>query len=75
MAGYAEQSAVKVQELGGIVDADTTLKLDKPELRRSRSTATRAANLGVEIEDIATALRLMVGGDQQVSRFRDRFRE
>ncbi|HSE98543.1 MAG TPA: efflux RND transporter permease subunit, partial [Blastocatellia bacterium] len=32
---------------------------------------SRAANLGVATEDIATALRLMVGGDQQVSRFRD----
>jgi HAE1 family hydrophobic/amphiphilic exporter-1 len=27
--------------------------------------------MGVAIEDIATALRLMVGGDQRVSRFRD----
>jgi hydrophobic/amphiphilic exporter-1 (mainly G- bacteria), HAE1 family len=31
----------------------------------------RAADLGVRTEDIETALRLMVGGDQEVSRFRD----
>lgn len=31
----------------------------------------RAADLGVDTEDIATALRLMVGGDIRVSRFRD----
>ena len=31
----------------------------------------RAADLGVRTEDIATALRLMVGGDDEVSRFRD----
>ena len=31
----------------------------------------RAADLGVDTEDIATALRLMVGGDDEVTRFRD----
>src|SRR5262249_10584474 len=30
-----------------------------------------AADLGVKTSDIATALRLMVGGDDQVTRFRD----
>ncbi len=37
----------------------------------SRSTAARAADLGVDTEQVAEALRLMVGGDQEVSRFRD----
>jgi HAE1 family hydrophobic/amphiphilic exporter-1 len=54
----------------GIVDADTTLKLDKPELR-VRIDRARAADLGVDASDIGTALRLMVGGDDEVSRFRD----
>ena len=31
----------------------------------------RAADLGVDTSNISTALRLMVGGDDQVSRFRD----
>jgi len=31
----------------------------------------RAANLGVDTEDIATALRIMVGGEERVTRFRD----
>ena len=31
----------------------------------------RAADLGVDTEDIAAALRLMVGGDDEVTRFRD----
>jgi HAE1 family hydrophobic/amphiphilic exporter-1 len=46
------------------------LRLDKPELRVEIDRA-RAASLGVETEDIATALRIMVGGDDRVSRFRD----
>ena len=33
----------------------------------------RAADLRVDVEQIATALRLMVGGDQEVSRFHDPF--
>jgi HAE1 family hydrophobic/amphiphilic exporter-1 len=52
------------------VDADVTLKLDKPELRVEIDRA-RAADLGVDSTDIANALRLMVGGDDRVSRFRD----
>jgi len=66
---YAEHLRQKTPDLG-IVDADITLKLDKPELRVEIDRA-RAADLGVATEDIATALSLMVGGDQRVSRFRD----
>jgi HAE1 family hydrophobic/amphiphilic exporter-1 len=69
LAAYMEQLRQKSQQLG-IVDADTTLKLDKPELR-VQIDRSRAADLGVSTDDVATALRLMVGGDQKVSRFRD----
>ena len=40
LAGYADDLVERSKKLGGIVDADTTLKLNKPELRvrdRSRS--------------------------------------
>ncbi len=70
LAGYAEKLRKKSEELGGIVDADTTLKLDKPELR-VEIDRERAADLGVDVKDIANALRIMVGGDPKVSRFRD----
>ena len=69
LAGTPRSCAI-AQELGGIVDADTTLKLDKPE-QRVVIDRERAADLGVRTEDIATALRIMVGGDDEVSRFRD----
>jgi HAE1 family hydrophobic/amphiphilic exporter-1 len=68
-AAYAEQLREKAPELG-IVDADTTLKLDKPELR-VEINRERAADLGVSTDDVASALRLMVGGDQRTSRFHD----
>jgi len=66
---YAEQLRKKAPELG-LQDADITLKLDKPELR-VEIDRERAANLGVDVEDIATALRIMVGGEDRVTRFRD----
>lgn len=66
---YAEQLRLRAPEIG-ILDADTTLKLDKPELRLEIDR-DRAARLGVDTANIANALRIMVGGDQRVSRFRD----
>jgi hydrophobic/amphiphilic exporter-1 (mainly G- bacteria), HAE1 family len=69
LAGYAEELRIRSQDLG-IIDADTTLKLTNPE-RRVVIDRQRAADLNVSTEDIATALRLMVGGDTEVSRFID----
>ena len=69
LAAYADALRERCQHIG-ILDADTTLKLDKPELRVEIDRA-RAADLGVDTQDIATALRIMVGGDERVSRFRD----
>jgi HAE1 family hydrophobic/amphiphilic exporter-1 len=70
LAAYAERLRLRSKELGGIVDADVTLKLTKPELRATIDRV-RAADLGVQVEDVAEALSLMVGGDDQVSRFHD----
>ena len=69
LAALADQLRKKAPDLG-LLDADTTLKLDKPELR-VEIDRERAARLGVDTADIATALRIMVGGDEKVSRFRD----
>jgi HAE1 family hydrophobic/amphiphilic exporter-1 len=66
---YTEELRRRSEDLG-IVDADTTLKLDRQELRVVIERE-RAADLGVRTEDVADALRLMVGGDEEVSRFRD----
>jgi HAE1 family hydrophobic/amphiphilic exporter-1 len=70
LARYADELLERSKTLGGIVDADTTLKLNKPEYR-VRIDRDRAADLGVSTSDIATSLRVMVGGEEQASRFRD----
>src|SRR5437660_1736166 len=70
LAEYGETLKEKARELGGVVDVDSTLKLDKPEFRVVIDRQ-RAGDLRVDTQQIATALRLMVGGDDQVSRFHD----
>jgi hydrophobic/amphiphilic exporter-1 (mainly G- bacteria), HAE1 family len=70
LARFSERLRERALEIGGILDPYVTLTLDKPELR-VQIDRSRAADLGVDAESVATALRLMVGGDEQVSRFRD----
>jgi HAE1 family hydrophobic/amphiphilic exporter-1 len=70
LAEYTERLRTRALEIGGLPDADTTLKLTSPELR-VQIDRERAADLGVTPQDIGVALRLLVGGDEQVSRFRD----
>ena len=70
LSRYANELRERARALGGIVDTDVTLKLDKPELR-AEIDRERAADLGVRVADVAGALRLMVGGEDRVSRFHD----
>ncbi|HEX8616720.1 MAG TPA: efflux RND transporter permease subunit [Thermoanaerobaculia bacterium] len=70
LAAYAEDLVKRTEKLPGFNDVDTNLELDKPELRANIDRA-RAAVLGVSTSDIATSLNVMVGGDQEVTRYRD----
>jgi HAE1 family hydrophobic/amphiphilic exporter-1 len=70
LAEYAEDLRQRSERLGGLLDLISTLELDKPELR-VRIDRARAAELGVSATDIATSLSVMVGGDQEVTRYRD----
>ncbi len=67
---YSEKMRVEAARIPGIVDVDTTLRLTKPELRVTIDRQ-RAADLGVEAADISQSLRIMVGGDDEVSRYHD----
>ncbi len=70
LAEFTERLRERSAEIGGLPDLDTTLKLNTPELRVTIDRE-RASDLGVSPRDIGTALRLLVGGDDEVSRFRD----
>lgn len=71
LARFADRLRDKAKTIPGIVDVATTLRLDKPELL-VEIDRERAAALGVEVREIADTLRVAVGGDDRVSRYRDR---
>ena len=60
---YSQGLLAKLKQVPGVVDADTSLIVGKPELRAAIDRQ-KAAELGVSISDIAQSLRLLVGGDQ-----------
>lgn len=60
---YSEEILKRMKATPGVVDADTSLTLGKPELR-ARVDRAKAADLGVSIADTAQSLRLLVGGDK-----------
>lgn len=61
----------KAKDIPGIVDVVTTLQIDNPELL-VRIDRERAAALGIDVREVADTLRIAVGGDDRVSRYRDR---
>ncbi|WP_169976939.1 efflux RND transporter permease subunit [Tautonia rosea] len=70
LAAFADALKARAEEIPGIVDLTTTLQLDKPELLVDIKRE-RAAVLGVDVREIADTLRVAVGGDDRVSRYRD----
>lgn len=70
LARYSSMLRDRATELGGMVDIDTTLRLDRPELRVDIDRR-RANEVGIDATSIASTLRLLVGGANEVSRFRD----
>jgi hydrophobic/amphiphilic exporter-1 (mainly G- bacteria), HAE1 family len=66
---YVTDLLAKVRTIPGIVDADTNFEATAPELR-VRINRTRAADLGVPIDTLASSLRLLVGGNE-VSKYKE----
>jgi len=60
-----------VQAMPYISDSKAVVNLSNPELRVSVDRQ-RAADLGVRVSDLASALRLMVSGEDEISSYRER---
>jgi len=60
---YSQRLMNKMKAMPGVVDADNSLIVGKPELR-TVIDRQKAADMGVNIRDVAESLRLLVGGDQ-----------
>jgi HAE1 family hydrophobic/amphiphilic exporter-1 len=64
---YADELYARISKNPHAVDVDTSLVYGKPELR-VEINRQRAADLGVRVQDIATSLNVLVGG-QNVTTF------
>tara|TARA_R110002111_G_scaffold227346_1_gene288798 strand:- start:5399 stop:8599 length:3201 start_codon:yes stop_codon:yes gene_type:complete len=70
LLAFSDKLREKVKAIPGIVDVYSTLQIDNPELL-ARIDRERAAALGIDVQEIADTLRVAVGGDDRVSRYRD----
>jgi multidrug efflux pump len=68
LAGYAEEIMVRARAIPGMVNVQTDLELNKPQLE-VEIDRERAADLGVSVRDIASTLQMLVGG-LDLSRFK-----
>lgn len=69
----SEYSQAMVQQLSKdprFIDVDTSLDLSKPEYRVVINRE-KAQNLGVKISSIASALRTMVGGEDDITKYKE----
>ena len=61
LSEYSRRLTAALGNVPGVVDVDTTLVLGKPELAVDLDRK-KAAELGVQVADVADTLRVMVGG-------------
>ncbi len=71
LLAFSNEMRNRAKEIPGIVDVYSTLQIDNPELL-VQIDRERAAALGIDVMEIADTLRVAVGGDDRVSRYRDR---
>lgn len=70
LAKYAEQIKAKLSQIPGVTDLDSSYEAGKPELRVIVNR-DKAADLNVNVSSIANAMRVLVGGDDQVTTYRE----
>ncbi|MFH1703364.1 MAG: efflux RND transporter permease subunit [Nitrospirota bacterium] len=67
---YAREIVSEFSKLPGIVDVDTSLETGKPEIKVFIDR-DKAADLGVDIATIAEAANFLIGGEVDVTKFKD----
>jgi len=68
---FSDKLLAKAKLMPELTDTQTTLLIDNPELVVSIDR-DRAAAMGVDVTEIASTLRIAVGGDDRVSRYHDK---
>jgi HAE1 family hydrophobic/amphiphilic exporter-1 len=67
---YTEAVKKRLAEIPGVTDLESSYEPGKPELR-VYINREKAADLHVSVASVATALRTLVGGDEQVTTYRE----
>jgi HAE1 family hydrophobic/amphiphilic exporter-1 len=67
---YSKQLLVKLRTLPGMVDLDSSYESGKPEVRVNINR-DKAADLNVNVAQVANAMRVLVGGDNQVTTYKE----
>jgi len=69
-AEIAKELAGRLRGVKGLLDVDPMVSLNSPELQ-VRIDRQRASDLGVRAADVATAVRLMIAGEDQISTYKE----
>lgn len=67
----AKKVAAGMRTVPGMLDVDTGVSINNPELQ-VRIDRRRASDLGVRASDVASALRLMIAGEDQISTYKEK---
>jgi HAE1 family hydrophobic/amphiphilic exporter-1 len=65
-----KQVAARLRRVKGMLDVDAMVALNSPELQ-VRIDRQRASDLGVRAADVATAVRLMIAGEDEISTYKE----
>lgn len=70
LEGYAKRLMAKLNTIPGMADLELTYESGKPEVR-VEINRDKAADLNVNVAQVANAMRVLVGGDDQVTTYRE----
>ena len=69
-AELSKKVADGMRRIPGLLDVEASLNLNNPELQ-VKIDRQRASDLGVRAGDVATAVRLMIAGEDQISTYKE----
>src|SRR5215510_2823035 len=69
-AELSKQVAEKIRAIPGLLDVEASVSLNSPELQ-VKIDRQRASDLGVRAADVASAVRLMISGEDQISTYKE----
>ncbi len=69
-AELSKQVAERMRAVPGLLDVEASVSLNSPELQ-VKIDRQRASDLGVRAADVASAVRLMIAGEDQISTYKE----